>query len=85
MATDSNRRFSGKAPATARTSTGFARFLAVVGTGEAGRWRHHGVLVEPEGNLPDFRRAFEMYSHNENTMFESINKLAKQSVRCLMD
>jgi uncharacterized protein (TIGR02145 family) len=28
---------------------------------------------------------FEMYSHNENTMFESINKLAKQSVRCLMD
>lgn len=28
---------------------------------------------------------FEMYSHNDNTMLGSINKLAKQSVRCVQD
>ncbi len=28
---------------------------------------------------------FEMYSHNDNTMLDNINKLTKQSVRCVLD
>ncbi|MBK8802133.1 MAG: hypothetical protein IPN71_08760 [Fibrobacteres bacterium] len=60
MATDSNRRFSGKAPATARTSTGFARFLAVVGTGEAWKvapsWGTGGAGRKPSGLPPSFSR-----------------------------
>lgn len=59
-----------------------------------GRYDAGGSLEEPGAmgywwsraeNFRTSAESLEMYSHNDNTMFGSINKRTKHSVRCLMD